>query len=108
MPKSKKITIERLAEMVQGGFGEVHDKFDEIHNKMDKGFSELYNKVNSLDQKVASNTTSIRILSGEIAELKVTIEDQNHEGRLKKHEVQFQQHDRRIRKLEETTDLAKP
>jgi len=93
MAKIKKVTIEKLAEMVQGGFSEVHDK-------MDKGFSEL-------NQKIEANTTSIQVLSGEIAELKVTIEDQDHEGKIRKHNVQLQHHDRRIRKLEEITRLIK-
>ncbi|MBI2627001.1 MAG: hypothetical protein HYW77_02040 [Parcubacteria group bacterium] len=106
MSKIKKVTVEKLAEMVQGGFNEVHDKMDrgfkDVYDKMDKNFGEVNSRLGRLEEKVNANTTSIQVLSGEIAELKVTIEDQDHEGKLRKHEVQLQHHDRRIRKLEET------
>jgi hypothetical protein len=73
MPK-KKMTIEDLAVMVQGGFSEVNEKFTEVHDKIDRGFKEVNQRLDRIENiLIAGHDRRIEKLEDGMREIKTAL-----------------------------------
>jgi chromosome segregation ATPase len=101
-PSKKNITLDELAGMTQREFStvrsEMHDGFEglqkqinELRQEMYRGFKEMREGFAQVRQAISDLTLSIKVLSSELTEMKARQDD----------------HERRIRRLEQAAGLAK-
>jgi cob(I)alamin adenosyltransferase len=73
MPK-KKMTIEDLAVMVQGGFDEVNGKIINIRDEMDQGFKEVNQRLDRIENiLIAGHDRRIERLEDNMREVKTAL-----------------------------------
>lgn len=101
------MTLDKLAQMMQdefssirGDLGGLNENLGNLNNKIDSVASEL--REFKTDTK-----SSIRALSGDVAKIKVIMEDQEHEKRIHILQLEQRHQDGRLRKVENSVGLVK-